>query len=33
MDVSLWLVFGYASLTAVTTGLGALPLLITRHIP
>lgn len=33
MDVSLWLVFGYASLTAVATGLGALPLLITRHIP
>lgn len=33
MDVSLWLVFGYASLTAVATGLGALPLLVSRHIP
>lgn len=33
MDVSLWVVLGYATLTAFTTGLGALPLLITRHIP
>lgn len=32
MDVSLWVVLGYASLTAVATGLGALPLLITRRI-
>lgn len=33
METSLWTVFLYASLTAVATGLGAVPLFFFKHVP